>query len=101
VRSITVRSTTRRNFKLDQFRPAPTAPMTKLLGTDSWIYSQTVAPGKSWTVQIRATPQQAGKLRGTLELQVDHGARVVPFTVEVTAPTNGSGGKPPLPNARR
>jgi len=95
VRSITARSTTRRRFKLDQFRPAPKAPMTSLFGVDTWIYSQTVEPGKKWAVQLQATPQQAGKLRGTLEIQVDRGVRQVPFVIEVAPPSTSPIGARP------
>jgi len=84
VRGLTVRSSTRKSFLLDQPSPAPTVPKTSVFGTDTWVYNQTVAPGGNWSVQLQATPLQAGKLRGTVEVQVDRGVRQARFTIVVT-----------------
>lgn len=85
VRSLTVRGATRRRFTLSELQPAPIAPKISLFGTDTWTFSQGVSPGKSWTLQLRATPHEIGKLRGVLEVQVDRGVRRVPIQVEVTS----------------
>lgn len=101
VRGLAVRSATRRAFTLADLRPAPTVPKTSLFGTDTWVYSQAVAPGKSWTVQFQATPQRAGKLRGAVEVQVDRGVRQASFTVNVAPAAPGrTGPKPPTSGAK-
>lgn len=101
VRSVTVRSSTSRRFILDQFRPAPLAPKASFLGTDTWAYNQQVAPGKSWKLQLQATPRQSGKLRGTLEIQVDRGVRQANFTVDVAPAPANAGNKPHSENKAR
>lgn len=83
VRGLVVREATTKRFKLSDLRPAPATARISLFGTDTWTYSQKVAPGKSWTLQFRAAPQETGKLRGNLELQIDRGVRRLPFQIDV------------------
>jgi hypothetical protein len=85
VRGLVMREETGRRFKLSDLQPAPVTAKISLLGTDTWAYNQSVAPGKSWTLQFRAVPQEAGKLRGTLELEIDRGVRRLPFQIDVTS----------------
>lgn len=80
VRSISARTETLRRFKLDTAKPAPMAGKTSLFGTDTWAYNHTIRPNETWTVTFQATPQQAGELRGSVDIQVNSAMSSAPFT---------------------
>jgi hypothetical protein len=95
VRGLVVREATGKRFRLSDLKPAPATARISLFGTDTWAYSQNVAPGKSWTLQFRAAPQETGKLRGTLELQIDRGVRRLPFQIDVAPADNNPSPRSP------
>jgi hypothetical protein len=85
VRALAVRPDTLRGFKLENPTPAPRLGKTALLGVETWTFEQPVAPKAAWSVTLDATPRQAGKLRGVVEIQAGSGITPAVFTVEVRA----------------
>lgn len=82
VRAITVRSDTLRRIKLENASPAPRIGKSSLFGAETWTYEQVVEPKASWSVKLDATPREAGKLRGVVEVQAGSGITSAAFTVD-------------------
>ena len=68
VSSLTVRGPTLRQVRLENPEPPPVAS-SSAWGARIWTYRHTVEPGQTWKVRFEATPQEAGDIRGSIEVQ--------------------------------